>query len=112
MPNLPRPLTKRERSVLDAMLTVLDDSSPLRQGVDELVVVYECDCGCPTIHFTNDDPRTWPVAEAYTDFERGEEVILFASHDVLWRLEWTGRPDPAPSEFPDPADLTVWKPPS
>jgi hypothetical protein len=103
-------LTTRERAVLDAMLSVVDDSPFLQQA--EVLVVGECGCGCPTIHFANDDVHYRPVAEAYTTLERGEEVTLFAGQDALWRLEWTGSPDPPPAEFPDPADLTVWRPPS
>jgi hypothetical protein len=76
-----------------------------------VLVVDECDCGCPTIYFTNEDVRHWPVAEAYTTIERGEDVTLFASETALWGLEWVGRPDPPSAEFPDPADLTVWRPP-
>jgi hypothetical protein len=105
--HLPRPLTQHERSVLDAMLSVVD--GPLLQGIDDTLVVDECDCGCPTIYFT-DDVEHWPVAEAYTAIERGEEVTLFANEDKLWGLEWVGRPDPPPAEFPNPNDLTVWRP--
>jgi hypothetical protein len=109
--HLPRPLTQHERSVLDAMLSVVDGPPSLQQGAGDVVVVDECNCGCPTIYFTNEDVRHWPVAEAYTTIERGEDVTLFATEDALWGLEWTGRPDPPSTELPDPADLTVWRPP-
>jgi hypothetical protein len=103
-------MTQRERSVFVAMLKAADPHLA-ELDVHQLLVVEECDCGCPTIYFSTEEVRHWPVAEAYTTIERGEEVTLFASEDALWALEWNGSPDPPPKELPGPSDLTVWKPP-
>lgn len=111
MSQLPRPLTQHERSVLDAMLTVVDGPPSLPHGLDDVMVVDDCDCGCPTIYFFDENFGHWPVAEAYTTIERGESLTLFASRDALWGLEWVGSPADLPTGFPDPADLTVWRPP-
>lgn len=106
---LPRPLTQHERSVLAALWAAAD--LPFTEpDVHQLLVVEECDCGCPTIYFSTEEVRHWPVVEAHTTIERGEDVTLFASEDALWALEWNGSPDPPPNDFPDPSDLTVWKP--
>lgn len=110
MSPLPREMTQRELSVLAAMLRAAD--LPFAEpDVNQLRVVAECDCGCPTIYFSAEEVRHWPVAEAYTTIERGENVTLFASKDALWALEWNGSPHPPPSELPNADDLTVWKPP-
>jgi hypothetical protein len=103
-------MTQRERSVLAAMSKAAEPHLA-EPDVHQLLVVGECNCGCPTIYFNTEKVRNRPAAEAYTTIERGEEVTLFASEDALWALEWNGSPDPPPNEFPDPSDLTVWKPP-
>jgi hypothetical protein len=63
-------MTKRERSVVAAMLNVADllFTEP---DVHQVLVVEECNCGCPTIYFSTEGVRHWPVAEAYTTIERG-----------------------------------------
>jgi hypothetical protein len=103
-------MTQRERSVLAAMSKAAEPHLA-EPDVHQLLVVGECNCGCPTIYFNTEKVRNRPAAEAYTTIERGEEVTLFASEDALWALDWNGSPDPPPNEFPDPSDLTVWKPP-
>src|SRR5688572_13393530 len=47
-----RPLTQRERAVLDALLTVdFPDVATLRHQATEVAVVGTCGCGCPSIDF-------------------------------------------------------------
>jgi hypothetical protein len=80
--SLPREMTRRERSVVAAMLNAAD--LPFTEpDVHQVLVGEECNCGCPTIYFSTEAVRHWPVAEAYTTIERGQDVTLFASENAL-----------------------------
>ncbi len=106
----PRPLSAREREVLDALLRAdFPGAEQSRRLARDATVVEECGCGCPTIYFSTGREQHWPAVEAYTKLETYEEVILFISDSGLWALEWSG--GAAPAEFPPAAGLTVWVPP-
>lgn len=106
----PRPLSAREREVLDALLRAdFPGAAQSRRLARDVTVVEECGCGCPTIYFSTGRERHWSAVEAYTNLETAEEVILFISDSGLWALEWSG--GAAPAEFPPAAGLTVWVPP-
>src|SRR3954452_13626437 len=64
--SLPREMTKRERSVVAAMLNAAD--LPFTDpDVHQVLVVEECNCGCPTIYFSTERVRHWPVAGIHHD---------------------------------------------
>jgi hypothetical protein len=50
-----RPLTQRERAMLEALLAVdFQGVEALRRQRAEIVVVGTCGCGCPSIDFQHD----------------------------------------------------------
>lgn len=76
----PRPLTRRERDVLDALLDAsLPGIEKLRGAVDELRVHVEWAC-CPSIEFVREFREHWPVVNASTD-DFSRDVILFVDDD-------------------------------
>lgn len=105
----PRPLTDRERAVLDALLAVeFPGVETLRAQAVEVVGV--CGCGCPSIDFQRGRgmavradatvPDTYDGLFLYTveDPERGE---------LLGGIEWVSVSDTSPAEFPAPDLLEI-----
>jgi hypothetical protein len=118
---LPRPLSDREIATLDLMLGIDDPRlDPLREQARNLVVTWECTCGCATVNFDVDRNRTAaavdlcnPVTETQVrapyDREDFCELILFLEDGWLSSLEivWYAKPIPEVppvSEF-EPATL-------
>lgn len=106
-----RPLTERERAVLEALLAVdVDGVDELRRQVDALRVVDTCDCGCPTIHFTT-EPQDGVVSWGHWA-EAPQVAILLTRGGRLQGVECVGTQEPPPSEMPDPATMVVSLDPS
>lgn len=106
---VPRPLTERERSVVEAMLSVsFDGVEALRRQVPSLLVSGRCGCGCPTIYFAHpkDEVGVWQrVNASITGTHDG--LMLFTSGQWLDSLEYVGTGERDPAEFPDPGLLVV-----
>ncbi|WP_225753310.1 hypothetical protein [Actinotalea sp. Marseille-Q4924] len=103
--DVPRPLTPRERDVLDALLHVhLPGVEQLRDSVESLLVHVEWDC-CPSIQFVRAFREHWPVVDASTD-DFSRDVILFVDSDgAPYCLQLVfGEGD---AELPAAASLTV-----
>lgn len=97
----PRPLTEREAAVLHEMLR----GTPFEATViDELRVVGKCDCGCPTIHFT-DQPNTSTIAHARVA-DTDDTLLLFADGVRLSSLELAWVSDEPPDELPPASSVT------
>lgn len=106
-PATPRPLTPRERAVLDALLREDFPGAPeLRAQVASTTVSGTCGCGCPTVYLsvgaTTAAPAIAarvPVGAEVSDTD-GDSVLLFADNGHLSSLEyaWVERP---PREFPE-----------
>lgn len=109
----PRPLTRREQAVLEALLAVdFDGAESLRRQAANVVVVGMCDCGCPSIDFQTDYglgmlirvnaslPSSHDGLFLYTveDPERGE---------LLGGIEWVGVGETNPDELPAPELLDI-----
>ena len=110
----PRSLSGREAAVLHRLIQVQPE--PLRSVYETQArsarVGSVCGCGCPTINLivnaaqakrAGDDER-WEIAHAESPLG---PVILVVSEGWLESLEllyWSG--DPAPTEFPDPSEMT------
>jgi hypothetical protein len=109
--DLPRPLSNREIATLDFMLAVDDPRlDPLKKQARNLLVTWECTCGCATVNFAVDRSRAAvavdlcsPVTEtqlrAPFDADEFSELILFLEDGWLSSLEivWYVKPIP---EFP------------
>jgi hypothetical protein len=102
----PRPLTPREREVLDAMLNVdFPGVEEVRATAAGLRVHVEWSC-CPSIQFAREMGEHWPVVEAWSD-EPAREVILFAGeHGSLVCLELVN--GDGDDQLPGAETLTVW----
>jgi hypothetical protein len=104
----PRPLSERERAVLDALLSVdFTGVDALRQQARDVSVLGKCECGCPTVHFSTDERRNRLVADADTAPYAGQSVLLFVTDDGLDSLEVAWTTDQPPVEFPAAEDLIV-----
>jgi hypothetical protein len=117
-----RPLTPRERQVLDLMLSQdFPGATSLRSQVPFVRVVGKCDCGCPTVDLevapkapraTGDFPsRVIPVTGyvGSTVDEPGAGIIVFVDEGYLSGLEIYTMADPAPQEWPDLGEIRVVK---
>ena len=115
----PRPLTERERAVLDALLSVeFDGVEELRAQAADVAVVGRCPCGCPSVDFqrgrgsgmsirvnagVRDDSYDGLFLYTVEDPERGE---------LLGGIEWVAGSGPDPEELPSPDTLDIETPPS
>ena len=99
----PRPLTPRERAVLDTLLGSTDGA--LRSQAADVRVVGTCGCGCPSIDFEPGYGLGMTVrADAVV---RGTHAGLFLYSvkdqqrgEVLGGIEWDSVEDTDPPEFP------------
>lgn len=101
-----RPLTDREREVLDALLsTDLDGATELRRQARKAVVSGACSCGCPSIDFrTGTEMRV--VADA-TVVDSTDSLFLYTLDGELGGIEWVGVSDDRPTELPEPSRLEI-----
>src|SRR5687767_27594 len=114
-PVYPRQLTVRERSVLDALLTVdFDGVERLRSQAALAEVLGGCGCGYPSIDFFDgrNDGMTVVVNASVKDSGTYDGLFLFTVHlpdvgDVLGGIEWVGQSDSDPDELPPPEDLMI-----
>ncbi|MCT9934899.1 hypothetical protein N5079_32300 [Planotetraspora sp. A-T 1434] len=108
-----RPLTQRERAVLEALLSVgFQDVETLRRRAAEVVVVGMCGCGCPSIDFQHG--RGLGMAIRVNAGVRGSHdgLFLYTIEDpqrgeVLGGIEWVGVEETNPDELPSPERLDI-----
>jgi hypothetical protein len=108
-----RPLTQRERAVLDALLDVdFPDVETLRDQATELTVVGTCGCGCPSIDFQHGRGlgMTIRVNASVRDTHAG--LFLYTTEDpqrgeVLGGIDWVGVEEADPDELPPPELLDI-----
>jgi hypothetical protein len=95
----PRPLTRRERDLVDELLR-RSEVAIREADLDALQVVGQCDCGCPTIHFNGG--ANGPLIASAPIEGTNDEVLLFAGGDdgPLSSLELAWIADTPPSELP------------
>ena len=111
----PRPLTDRERALLDALLSVeFPNAEELRKQSSEVSVVAACGCGCPSIDFVIG--RGLGMSIRVNAALRGspfDGLFLWTIEDVdrrevLGGIEWLGNSkQPDPEELPDPSLLAI-----
>ncbi|SNT64634.1 hypothetical protein SAMN05421812_117154 [Asanoa hainanensis] len=108
-----RPLTQRERAVLEALLTVdFPNVDTLRRETAEVVVVDICGCGCPSIDFQ--PGRGLGMTIRVNAGVRGsyEGLFLYTIEDpqrgeVLGGIEYLGVEETNPNELPSPELLNI-----
>jgi hypothetical protein len=106
VPGFPRPLTDREREVLDVLLAVdFSGVEVLREQAGTVVVVGRCDCGCPTVYFAEHSGRHRLIVDG--ESSEGQDVLLFAGPSGLDSMESSWTTDSPPADFPPASSLRV-----
>ena len=108
-----RPLTQRERAVLQAMLAVgFPGVETLRHQTAEVAVFGTCGCGCPSIDFQIG--RGPGMAVRVNASVRGSHNGLFLHTtedpqrgEILGGIEWVGVEETDPDELPSPERLDI-----
>lgn len=105
----PRPLTARERSVLDLLLSVdLEGADRLRLQAADATVVGGCDCGCPSIDFTRSSGEgISPQVDALVD-GTPDSLFLYSRGNDLGGIEYVSGGDVLPAELPHPSVLRIY----
>jgi hypothetical protein len=111
----PRPLTARERAVLDSLLAVdFNGVEELRTQAARAEVRGGCQCGCPSINFFEgqNSGMTMLVNGAVRDSATFDGLFLFSVGlpgvgAILGGIEWVGKGASHPDELPSPDDLVI-----
>jgi hypothetical protein len=109
----PRPLTLRERAVLEALLAVdFEGVEDLRRQISNVVVVGRCDCGCPSIDFQYQQESGMSVRVNASVPTSHDGLFLYTVEDpdqgeVLGGIEWVGVGETNPDELPQPELLDI-----
>jgi hypothetical protein len=109
----PRPLTSRERAILDLLLAAdFPAAEALREQAKAVEVIGICGCGCPSIDFVTG--RGLGMSTRVNAVHNGSNDGLFlwtieeeSLGELLGGIEWVGVSDSDPEELPDPAEITV-----
>lgn len=104
-----RPLTLREREVLDALLAVeFDGVADLRAQARAATVVGTCSCGCPSIDFFKRPGAGMQIHVNAKIRGTNDGLFLYTVGSRLGGIEYVGVSDAGdPSELPDPALLAI-----
>lgn len=104
-----RPLTRREREVLDALLSVeFDGVEELRAQATSATVVGGCGCGCPSIDFTKERGTGLRIRVNAAIQGTHDGLFLFMLAGKLGGVEYVGvSPEGDPQELPDPSALVI-----
>jgi len=108
-----RPLTPRERAVLDALLAIdLHDADSLRRQAADAVVAGTCGCGCPSIDFEHGLGRGMSVKVNASVRGSHDGLFLYTVEDpslgeILGGIEWLSGSETDPDELPSPDLLDI-----
>lgn len=104
-----RPLTLRERDVLDALLAVdLDGVTELRKQARTATVVGGCSCGCPSIDFVSRPGAGMHVLVTAAIRGTNDTLLLYTVDGRLGGIEYAGVSETGdPSELPRPGLLVI-----
>jgi hypothetical protein len=104
-----RPLTPREREILHALLAVdFEGAEHFRSQANDVEVVRDCDCGCPSIDFHLERGAGMHIRVNAAIQGMNDGLFLFTVGNHLGGIEYVGVSENGdPSEFPDPGLLTV-----
>lgn len=103
-----RPLTERERAVLDALLAVeIDSVEHLREEAGHAVVVSGCRCGCPSIDFYSEPGVGMHIRVNARVDGTIDGLFLYTVGGHIGGIEWVGASEQNPDEFPDPSVLII-----
>jgi hypothetical protein len=106
----PRPLTQRERDVLNVLLTAdFPDAEALRAQAADVEVVGVCGCGCPSVDFRK-EPGVGLHVRVNASIAGGSHdgLFLYTLEGHLGGIEYVGNSvESDPSELPEPAQLVI-----
>jgi hypothetical protein len=104
-----RALTDRERSVLDALLSIeFDGAESLRRQAASARVVGECGCGCPSVDFHREPGLGMQVRVNASILGTNDGLFLYQVGNRLGGIEYVGISDEGdPDELPSPDLLIV-----
>ncbi|GGN87768.1 hypothetical protein GCM10010112_70700 [Actinoplanes lobatus] len=106
-----RPLTERERAVLDALLaTDVDGAADLRRQAVDVQVTGGCGCGCPSIDFRAGRGMIVRVDAVVHGGHDSLFLYTFAEPEhgeVLGGIEYAGIGDEHRTELPPPDRLII-----
>ena len=109
-----RQLTTSERDLVEWLIDHgMPTAAPYRAGIEQLRVVAECGCGCPTVEFIPPpapaaEPPRRIIAEAFgtSPEQTAVDVILWAAGDCLASLEVALMDEAKTCTLPKPSALT------
>jgi hypothetical protein len=112
----PRKLGPAERAVIEFLLAAdFAGRNELKEQLESVEVVWECDCGCGTVNFQ----VTGSVGRALTKEPipveangHGLDVLLFVRGGFLSSLEIVDHGDARPLPYPTVDSLRLWVPPA
>lgn len=105
-----RPLTDRERAVLDLMLhDGVPDVASLREQARQVQVTDSCRCGCPSIYLGQGEDGGWREVSSAGVRDTDDGIYLSVNRRGLYTLDYMWVGDSAPKEFPDVEQLEVNK---
>jgi hypothetical protein len=107
-----RPLTQRERAVLEALLAIdFPNAKTLRRQAAEVTVIGGCACGCPSIDFARGSGGMTIRVNAGLRGSYGGLFLYTVERsqrgEVLGGIEWVGVEETDPDEFPSPHLLDI-----
>ncbi|MEV6527852.1 hypothetical protein AB0M43_38620 [Longispora sp. NPDC051575] len=108
-----RPLTQRERAVLEALLAIdLPRAETLRLQAADVIVVDRCGCGCPSIDFEHGCGLGMTIRANAAVRGSCNGLLLYTIEDpqrgeVLGGIEWVGVDETDPDELPLPDLLEI-----
>jgi hypothetical protein len=103
-----RPLTDRERAVLDALLAInVDGIERLRKQAAEVRVVGMCECGCPSIDFHKQPGVGMSILVNAGVRGTYDGLFLYALDGRLGGIEYVSNADAMPVELPAPSELEI-----
>jgi hypothetical protein len=101
-----RPLTNRERDVLDALLAIdFDGAEAMRAQAADARVVDMCQCGCPSIDFHKQPGVGMSILVDAGVRGSADGLFLYAVGDRLGGIEYVSNSDEMADELPPPSVL-------
>ena len=111
---VPRPLLPTERALIAGLLRHGNlPERHFRQLLDDVRVVWECDCGCSSVEFKSEARQSEEqdraiLVDVYGVTPEGQNVglILWGSEHALSRLEIYSLDSDPPFSLPNPITIT------
>lgn len=103
-----RPLTERERAVLDAMLAVdFEGVETYRRQAAAVRVIGMCRCGCPSVDFHNEPGVGMSILVNAGVRDSFDGLFMYAVAGRLGGIEYVSNSDEMAVELPDPSMLEI-----